>query len=311
MSRLPIAAGIVALVAGLADPAGADVSAAARAFSDGQAAQLEGNYERAAQSFEVAYNVAPSREALRSAVRARQLNNQLARAATLAQVLATRYADDPVSTKLAADVIAEARTKLARITITCTPSCTLAVGGRAVSLNTATTHIVFTVPGRQTFEASFGSERTASREITAKVGDDITLPIEAPPPPAAPAPPSSTAPSDPPPPPPPPATKPLPPAVAIAGGATTLVLGALTIWSGLDTSKAHDAYVADPTEAGWDDGRSKQQRTNLLLLGTGLVGVATAVTAVWFTQWGGPPASTEIAITPLSGGAAVSFSGRF
>jgi hypothetical protein len=137
----------------------ADVSAAARAFSDGQAAQLEGNHERAAQSFELAFNIAPSKEALRSAVRARQLAGQLPRAATLAHLLLTQYPDDAVSTKLAADVLAEAKPRLARVAVTCAPACSLAVGGRAISLTTSASHVVFTNPGKAMFEASFDGDR--------------------------------------------------------------------------------------------------------------------------------------------------------
>jgi len=293
----------------LAGHARADISAAARAFSDGQAAQLEGNYERAAQSFELAYNISPSREALRSAIRARQLNNQLPRAATLAQVLATKYADDPTSTKLAAEVIAEARTKLARVSISCTPQCTLAVGGRAISLTAATTHIVFTTAGRQAFEATFAGDRSVTREITTRVGDDISLPIEPPPPPdlpevkptAAPAATAQAPSAD---------VKPLPPAVALVGVATTLVLGTLTVWSGLDTNKAHDAYVDAPSKAGWNDGRSKQLRTNLLIGGTALAGTGTAAVALLWTRWGTPRAN-EVAIAPTGGGVVVSLGGRF
>src|SRR5215471_1222148 len=110
-------AALVAAVLGLASQAHADVSAAARAFSDGQSAQLEGDYDRAAQLFELAYANAPSKEALRSAVRARQQAGQLARAATLAEILLARHGDDSTSAKLASDVIAEARPKFGRITV--------------------------------------------------------------------------------------------------------------------------------------------------------------------------------------------------
>ena len=301
---------ITTLVAALGGRvAHADVSAAARAFSDGQAAQLEGNYERAAQSFELAYNIAPTKEALRSAVRARQLNNQLSRAATLAQLLATRYADDATSTRLAAEVIAEARTKLARITVSCTPPCTLAVAGRATSLNAGTTHVVFTTPGRQTIEASFAGDRSVTREISVKIGDDMTLPIEAPPvsrPPVAPVGERPTA---------PPPSAPehdgkLSPTIAIGGAAVTLLLGSVAVWSGLDTNKAHDAYVASPSDAGWRDGRSKQLRTNLLLGGTAVAGVGTTLVAIWWTRWGGPR-NTDIAIAPTSGGATFALGRRF
>jgi len=290
----------------------ADVSAAARAFSDGQSAQLDGNYERAAQSFELAYNIAPSREALRSAVRARQLSNQLPRAATLAQLLATRYGDDPVSAKLAAEVISEAKIKLARIAVTCTPPCTLAIGGRAISLTAAATHVVFATPGRQALEATFDGDRSVTREIAVRAGDDITLPIDQPP---APRP---VVVKPPPPPPRPAPAQPhndrhgLPPAVAIAGGATTLVLATLAVWSGLDTNKAHDAYVASPSDAGWTDGRSKQLRTNLLLGGTAAAGVSSALVAVLWTRWGGShTAPPDVAITPATGGVTVAIGAHF
>jgi len=308
--RLAGMAMIVLLGIGLlAPPVRADVATAARAFSDGQAAQIDGNYERAAQSFELAYNIAPSKEALRSAVRTRQLSNQLPRAAMLAQILATRYGDDPVSAKLAAEVIAEAKLKLARIAVTCTPPCTLAIGRRAISLNAAATHIVFTAPGRQALEATFEGDRSVTREIAVRAGDDVTLPIDQPlaqrPVASVPAPraPSAQPRRD---------SAGLSPAVAITGAATTLVLATLTVWSGLDTNKAHDAYVASPSDAGWTDGRAKQLRTNLLLGGTGVAGVGTALVAGFWTRWGGSPATTpDVAIAPAAGGLTVSYGGRF
>lgn len=292
---------------GLAAPdARADVSAAARAFSDGQTAQLEGNHERAAQSFELAFNIAPSKEALRSAIRARQLSNQLARAATLAQLLLTQFGDDPASSKLANDVISEAKLRFARITITCAPQCTAAVGGRALSLNAASTHVVFTAPGRAALEITFDGDRSVTREVTLKAGDEVTLPIE---PPAAkhaakprPAPPPVLVHRD---------DSGLPPYVTIGGGALTLVLIGITTWSGLDTDKAHDAYVAAPTAEGWKDGRSKQLRTNLLLGGAATTGIATALIGVFWTRWHGPGDSPEVAIGTHSGGLSVSLGGRF
>jgi hypothetical protein len=293
---------------GLAAPdARADVSAAARAFSDGQSAQLEGNFERAAQSFELAYNIAPSKEALRSAIRARQLSNQLPRAATLAQLLLTQFSDDPASNKLASDVIAEAKLKLARIAITCAPQCTAAVGGRAISLNAAPIHVVFTAPGRASIEVTFDGDRNVTREVTLKAGDEVTLPIEPPPvkrvarPRTAAAPPAPVVRDD----------SGLPPYVAVGGGALTLVLIGITTWSALDTDKAHDAYVAAPTDEGWKDGRSKQLRTNLLLGGAAATAVSTALIAAFWTRWHRVSDSPEMAITPDRGGLSVSLGGRF
>ena len=281
----------------------ADVSAAARAFSDGQAAQLEGNYERAAQSFELAYNIAPSKEALRSAVRARQQSGQLPRAATLAHVLLTQYPDDAMSAKLAAEVIAEAKGKLARIAVTCAPHCTLAVGGRAISLTAAPSHVVYANPGHEVLEVTFDGDRTVRKDIVLKAGDDLTLPIQAPP--AAhtePVPAPAASPG---------ADHGLPPIVAIGGGVLTLALAGATVWSGLDTRSAHDSYVKMPTHDAFTAGQSKQLRTNILLGTTIAAGAATGAVALIWTRWHGGEHAPDIAVTPTSGGATLSFGGRF
>ncbi|HEX3759933.1 MAG TPA: hypothetical protein VHW23_14560 [Kofleriaceae bacterium] len=304
----PITTFLIGLGLGLAAPAHADISAAARAFSDAQAAQLEGNYERAAQSYELAFHIAPSKEALRSAVRARQLANQLPRAAMLAQVLLEQYGDDDPSARLAAEVLAEARNKLGRIAVNCSQPCTLALGGRAISLNPAPKQVVFATPGRQVLEITFDGDRSVTRELPLKPGDDVALPIE---PPAMKRMPPSAAPPASPAPPAPPAGHVLSPYWAVGGAAATVLLAGITTWSGIDTNRAHDAYVKTPTDQGWDDGQAKQLRTNLLLGTTIATGVATALVAVLWTRWSDPVAQHEVAITPSSGGATLSFGGRF
>lgn len=293
------------LVLGLAvsAPARADIAAAARAFSDGQAAQLEGNYERAAQSFELAFNIAPTKEALRSAVRARLQNDQLPRAATLAQLLLAQYGDDAASVKLANEVLAEARPRLARITVACSAQCTLALGGRATSLNAAATHVVFAMPGRAVLEITFDGDRSITREFTLRAGEEVTLAFD---PPARRAvaiakPAAARRPED----------HGLPPSIAIGGAVATAALTTLTIWSGRDTLAAHDAYVAAPTHDGWAEGRSKQLRTNLLLGTTAATGLATILIAAFWTRWHEPHGPADLAIAPTAGGAALSLGGRF
>jgi len=303
---------VTALFGAFTSTAGADVAAAARAFSDGQAAQLGGDYDRAAQSFELAYSIAPSGEALRSAVRARQLGNQPARAATLAELLLAQYASDPASIKLATEVIAEAKPKLGRTAIACTASCTIAVGGRAVSISAADSHVVYLRPGRQELEITFEGGASVTRELVVKPGDDVKLAVErpataAPPPPALPStgapPPENAAPVR---------DRGLSPVVAIVGGALTLGLVGAGVWSGLDTNHAHDAYVASPTSGGWTSGRSKQLRTNLLFGGAAATGVGTALVAMFWTRWRGEHEEhATLKIAPSHGGFAVSLAGRF
>jgi hypothetical protein len=301
----------------IAPAAHADVSAAARAFSDGQSAQLEGDYDHAAQSFELAFSNAPSKEALRSAIRARQLAGQIARAATLAEILLVKYADDAPSTKLANDVLAEARPKLGRITVVCSARCSLAIGGRAMSLPAAETQVVYVAAGRHTLEATFDDARTASREIAAVAGanQEVRLVPSAPSAPApSPASTAATAPSS------SPGmaqrerTEPAPPRgvpriVPMVGAAVAVGLAGAGLWSGLDTNKAHDAYLKNPTHKGFTDGQSKQLRTNILFGSALAVGAASAVIAVWWTRWSNE--TPAIALAPSSEGALVTYRGQF
>jgi hypothetical protein len=303
---------LICAILAAAPTARADVSAAARAFSDGQTAQLEGDYDHAAQSFELAYSNAPSKEALRSAIRARQLAGQLARAATLAELLLVKYADDPPSTKLANDVLAEARPKLGRVTVTCAPRCALAIGGRAMSLPAAETQVVYVAVGRQTLEATFDDARTATREIAAVAGADTGVHLVPPAPTAAPgqvAPPSPVAtvkrartePA---------APRGLPRIVPLTGAAVAAALAGVGVWSGLDTNKAHDVYVKNPTHDAFTAGQSKQLRTNILFGSAIAVGAATAAVAIWWTRWSGSE-TPPVALAPSPDGALVTYWGHF
>src|SRR5436309_1581080 len=83
-----------------------------------------------------------------------------------------QYAGDPPSAKLANDVIAEARPKFGRVTIVCASRCSLAIGGRAMSLPPAETQVVYIAAGRQTVEATFDDAHSATREIAAVAGAD-------------------------------------------------------------------------------------------------------------------------------------------
>jgi hypothetical protein len=79
--------------------------------------------------------------------------------------------------------------------------------------------------------------------------------------------------------------KPLSPTWFFVGGGVTAVLLGVTVWSGLDTNKARDEFDQNPTQDGLDSGRSKQTRTNVLLVGTALAGVTTATLGLFFTNW--------------------------
>ncbi len=62
---------------------------------------------------------------------------------------------------------------------------------------------------------------------------------------------------------------------------------ALSTWSGLDTLSARDRYVARPSEQLYRDGVSRQRRTNLLMVSTGLL-AAGALAWALLAEWGSP-----------------------
>jgi hypothetical protein len=88
--------------------------------------------------------------------------------------------------------------------------------------------------------------------------------------------------------------------VFFVGAGLTAVLGGVTVWSGIDTVKNPGAdRVKD--ECGtqgescalYQQGRSKQRRTNVLIGVTAGVGVATALIGVLATDWSGGKKSHE------------------
>jgi hypothetical protein len=97
----------------------------------------------------------------------------------------------------------------------------------------------------------------------------------------------------------------LPPTAFWVGVGVTAVATGVTIWSGLDTQSNPGAdKVRNACSAGdancqslYDQGRSKQTRTNVFLGVTAGAFVATAVIGAFFTDWsaGEKPAKSEAA----------------
>jgi hypothetical protein len=107
--------------------------------------------------------------------------------------------------------------------------------------------------------------------------------------------------------------RPLQPVWFIAGAGATVVLGGLTIWSGLDTQSAYSDYERDLpklSQAQADErvsnGHSRELRTNLLLAGSLVCAAGTAALGIWFVDFsGGQHASVGISPT------GVALSGQF
>lgn len=296
-----------------------DVTAAANAYSKAQKAEVAGRHDEAAELYELADSIAPTPEALRSALRARLAAGQLSTAAGHAETLLARYPDDAESKKLATDTLDKAGKKLARLEAHCSPrECSLAVDGAAASPDPKTDHVIWIEAGSHEVVAVFGSSRAEPRSFEAKVGDRQQLAFEAPPEKARVAPtakPSEAgtdaaagpvdrgvAPK---------ASRGLSPTYFIVGAVVTVGLGAASTWSGLDVLSAHDDYEKKPTESAYQDGLDRQRRTNVLLGATGVFALSTVIVGV-FTDWsGGPEGSAALRVAPTADGRGVQLHGRF
>jgi len=302
-----VAAAAVILHAGAAraaeeasEPTPAQVRSAAEAFDRGREAYKTEDYVEAAEQFESADANAPSAAALELAIRARDKAGQLDRAATLAALALARHPDDPNIQKIAPAIVQRAKAELGEIDLKCDDPCDVTVAGKIAPGRRSTDRTVFVVPGTYAVRAGWSADRSASKSIEASKGVATALDFQAPVVPVSP--------------PPAPSPRPnvddgqssdqgaehrsgaLPPTVFWVGVGVTALTTGITIWSGLDTQnnpgpgRVRDACNAmPPTDCNslYDQGRSKQTRTNVLLGVTGGVGIATAVIGAFFTDWGG------------------------
>lgn len=313
------------------EPTPAQVRVAAEAFDRGREAYKSEEYVEAAEQFEKADSNAPSSAALELAIRARDKAGDLGRAATLMALALKRYPDDENLLKLSADLLKRASAKLFELTASCDQACELTLGGKLVHGAPDTERVIYMSPGPQTIRAGWSDNRSDSKQVEAEAGGKGEVMFNAPPTPAA----QSMA-QEP--------AEPAPVAVAPAnpekddggkkgggwsptvfyvGAGLTAVLGGVTVWSGIDTlnnpgkdkvKAACDAHASN-CDALYEEGRSHQTRTNVLIGATAAVGAASILVAVLATDWGGGKQSSEgqaalirrprVAVTPwasLDGG---------
>ncbi|MGH7281426.1 MAG: hypothetical protein ACRELY_07895 [Polyangiaceae bacterium] len=296
-------------------PPSADlIRSAAAEYDAGRRAFLAKSYEEAAIHFENAFHDAPRAEALRNAIRARNDAKQPARAATLAALGEQLYPDDTNTMVVVHDTLSGNEKKLQRISLICTPKCGVTADARLVSLDDSTHIVFFLDPGPHDVVASWQGN-SKEMKITAKAGDrlewNFTEPTDQSPPTAQPQ--VVTPPPQQPPPKEQPvqaaSSKPFGPVVFFIGAGLTAVAGAATIISGIDTenSPGQDAVRTQCAGQGDDcqlyqDGRSKQLRTNILLGTTIGLGVVTGVIGVFFTQWSHPKSTTTGLVEPYFDG---------
>lgn len=308
------------------EPPSADrLKAAADEYDRGRRAFLADDFEGAAVHFESAFRDAPRAETIRLAIRARRKAKQLGRAATLAAIAQERYSSDAPTMQLAKETLAEAAPALHEYLVECNADCAVAADGRVVSQSDAPKHRIYLEPGPHELGVSF-REGSVAKHIDAKKAGKETLSFEAPPPP----PPVVVAPQVAPPlvDKPPPSQKPLPPIVFFVGAGLTVAGAAATIISGIDAKNNPGVDAVrracagkDESCAEYQEGKSAETRTNVLLGVTVGVAVITGVIGVFFTQWSTPGAGagagagTRAGVSfgagPLVGGGSVGATGAF
>lgn len=282
-----------------------DVSAAARAYRRGQEAFLREDFASAADFFEMAHDIVPSAEALRSAVRARFSQGRLDLAADLAMRLADDYTDED-SQQLGNEVLRRARSSLGLLTVECTVPCTIGVDGAARRARAARTHRLFVPPGERVLVASFQGRNAAPQRVVVRADGERRLlfspPLAAPadtmpagPEPVSPQAESAqadvsaqaespqadvSAPAG--------ASFGLEPWVFAVSAAAAGVAGGVAVWSLVDLLNAADAYRMEPTQARLDAGRGKELRNGVLWGVFGALAAWTLGLGLFGTRWSGP-----------------------
>jgi hypothetical protein len=293
-----------------AEPTPAQVRTAAEAFDKGREAYKAEEFVDAAEQFEKADTNAPSSAALELAIRSRDKAGQLDRAATLAALAMKRHPEDQNLQRVTWDVLNRASKDLFTLKASCDTPCDLTVGGKLVYGAADTERILYVQPGKAvTVRAGWSDNRSQSEQIEAQAGASRDITFVTPASPAGEA--MAKEPSDPVEAPPvvagPPAdegaaskSKGWSPTVFYVGAGLTAVLGGVTVWSGIDTvnNPGKDRVKNECGDQGescelYQQGLSKQRRTNILIGVTAGVGVATALIGVLATDWSGGKASSS------------------
>jgi hypothetical protein len=264
---------------------GADLAAAAERFAAGEKAYAEGDFVRAAESFEGAYAADPQPAALWNAARSWHRAGEGARAANLYHLYLRETPGGAADRDEATRALVELTKKLGRLEIVA-PGASLV----EVDQKPARSSSVFVNPGSHLVEATVEGERLR-REVSIDEGAAKTVLLERAP---SPKPEPRAAPR--------PVVQPKPaaPGPRDHGGVTPWVLapfagatalaGALTIASGVDTQIARSQYLDIPederTQAQYDDGKFKQDRTNVLIGVTAGLALVTGAVAIFAIDWG-------------------------
>jgi hypothetical protein len=272
-------------------PSTDDRNEAGKDFADGDRAFKAGDYRAAAQAYEAAYKLMPHHAALWNAARSWHRAGDLPRAANL---YAQYLQEAPASARdrnNALKALKELSPKLAHLEIHATDVQGVKVDGAAIRGTD-----VYVTPGAHVVEGQTRDGRAVRQSQNADGGQTVSVALVAPDVPAVPAPAQAA-----PPPEEPRSSKKWSPIVVYFGGAVTLVLAGVTVWSGVDTLQRKDTFDKAPTQANLDVGMQTQTRTNVLIAATAGVGVLTAAAAVFLVDWHGSSGPERDGSPPAAG----------
>lgn len=298
-------------VAGIARADEAATKRAHEAYQQGVKLHGRGDYLGATQAFARADEASPSPVALRAALD----ESLFADDPVLALSLVDRAAREPSLAERAKAVRARFVAQVGRVVVHC-PSdvgCMVTRDGAAASAERAE----WVRAGRHTLVAQLG-DQAETRVVDVPAGETIEVTFKSKPPAAVPivsAPAPASAPSSAAPPKaetrPPTTDEPRPherarglsPVFFYVGAGLTAVLGGVTVLSGLDTQSVRKDFEAAgcPSAPGPScgdlatQGKNARTRTNVLAIGTGLVGGATAVLGLFFVRWDNGGATVNVA----------------
>ena len=325
-SRFAIATIVVlglARGAAASEPTVDDIKAAEADFTRGREAYKAGEFVEAAEHFESADGHAPNDKVLELAISARDKAGNADRAATLAQLGLETYPNSERIKKVAAPLVDKGHAELLQVTVECDEPCTLLDGTRIVHGAPAVRRTIFLMPGDHAIRAGWSDERTMSQNVSGAAGESSAITFKAPPVPKkeAAAAPLGAAGAD-------PgvessSSRVLSPLYFLIGAGATAVLGGVTIWSGIDAQNnpgpdaVRDACFNNQPSCNslYNQGRDAQTRTNILIGATSVVGAATAVVGIFFTDWSGKKQSessaTVVPWVSYASGPAAGAMGRF
>lgn len=278
-----------------------DRKQAAKDFAEGDRAFKDGDYRHAAESYEHAYHRVPHYSALWNAARSWDHAGEPARAANLYSRYLREAPPRARDRNSAQRLLRALSNRLARLEIHATDVSDVHVDDAPTDAPS-----VYVTPGAHVVEGKTSDGTVVRQSSDVQAGDVVSVALV---PPVAgasasstPAAPVSTA---------TPATAAAPspahattddtqhdepqqsssrkwsPIFVYFGGALTLALGGITIWSGLDTLQQKDTFDKNPTQSNLDSGKSKELRTNVLIGATSAVAVVTGVTALFLIDWKG------------------------